>query len=208
VLAISKTLGNFQLNDDMSWERDTIRWLHGLKFDLRPKGASGPGLRRRTRNYQMTNDVFRTPGVLRVPGITFRSANVPGEREFLHKFDELITDEMRGPAPSVYHELYPGVFPRAPFRMFDQPDGNVQGLGGANRFKMILAMLRAWFRKAIRNLTESFHNTRGVRIKLSGYGNRNPRLADVRPSLLRLTWNSVLDDRSNYRSGQKRSRSF
>jgi hypothetical protein len=85
-------------------------------------------------------------------------------------------------------------------RMFEHDDEtNPRGLGGGPKLKRIITMLRVWYRKAIRRLTESLRNTRGVsvRLRLSNYVHI-PRLADAPP--LRLAWNHVLEDRSAKRA--------
>jgi hypothetical protein len=177
------------------------QWLWGLSRDLRPKGSTSAGLRRRTRDFVLTNNLINLPPgpsgrrpLAGIPGFIAREGIVPGNEEFYDKWDHLITDTILGPAPAVYHQLYPGEFPPFPQRMFEHDDEeNPRGLGGAQVIKRIITMLRVWYRKAIRRLTESFRNTRLVRlIQVNSLPVNWNRIA----APLRLTWNRVLEDRS------------
>jgi hypothetical protein len=179
------------------------QWLRGEKRDLRPKGWSSAGLRRRMRAFTLTNELFNLPPgpsgrrpMQGVPGFIRGEGIVPGNDEFYDKWDHLITDAMLGPAPAVYHRLYPGEFPPFPLRMFEHDDEeNPRGLGGAQVIKRIITMLRVWYRKAIRRLTETFGNTRLVSlIQVNSLPFNWIRRASAAP--LRLTWNRVLEDRS------------
>lgn len=180
------------------------QWLRGESRDLRPKGSTSAGLRRRMRDFVLTNNLINLPTgpsgrrpLQGIPGFIAREGIVPGNREFYDQWDNLITDDMLGPAPAVYHRLYPGKFPPFPLRMFDHGDDNTnpRGLGGAQVIKRIITMLRVWYRKAIRRLTESFRNTRLVSlIQVNSLPFNWNRRTSVAP--LRLTWNRVLEDRS------------
>jgi hypothetical protein len=181
------------------------QWLWGLSRDLRPKGSTSAGLRRRTRDFVLTNNLFNLPPhpdtgrrpMARIPGFIAREGIVPGNREFYDRWDSLITDDMLGPAPAIYHQLYPKAgFPPFPQRMFEHDDEeNPRGLGGAQVIKRIITMLRVWYRKAISRLTETFRNTRLVSlIQVNSLPFNWTRRASAAP--LRLTWNRVLEDRS------------
>jgi len=196
-----------------NWAWLERQWLRGESRDLRPKGSTSAGLRRRMRDYVLTNELFNLPlhpntgrrPMAGIPGFIRREGIVPGNREFYDRWDTLVTDDMYGPAPAVYHRLYPGKFPPFPLRMFEH-DGttNPRGLGGAQIIKRIITMLRVWYRKAIRRLTESFRNTRLVSlIQVNSLPFNWTRRTSAAP--LRLTWNRVLEDRSTKR-GTKRAR--
>jgi len=184
-----------------------MKWLRGESRDLRPKGSTSAGLRRRTRQFVLTDNLLALPPgpsgrrpLQGVGGFVAREGIVPGEREFYDQWDNLITDDMLGPAPAVYHGLYPGKFPPFPLRMFEHDDEpNPRGLGGAQVIKRIITMLRVWYRKAIRRLTESFRNTRLVSlIQVNSLPVNWNRRTSAAP--LRVTWNRVLEDRSAKRA--------
>jgi len=191
-----------------NWAWRERQWLRGESRDLRPKGSTSAGLRRRMRDFVLTNELFNLPPhpdtgrrpMARIPGFIRREGIVPGNREFYDRWDSLVTDDMQGPAPVVYHQLYPGKFPPFPLRMFEHDDEpNPRGLGGAQIIKRIITMLRVWYRKAIRRLTESSRNTRLVSlIQVNSLPFNWTRRTSAAP--LRLTWNRVLEDRSAKRA--------